>query len=516
MTTTAGADSSWAPGKAPLLQVQSVAKSYGGVHALRGASMTIPAPGMVHGLIGANGSGKSTLLGILSGQLTPDAGTVSLNGEVLTLSSPSRALALGIAMVSQEFAYAPDLTVTENVLMGRRLERSALGINWRASRESAAAILNRLGVEVDVDRRVADLRPDQRQMVEIARALSTNARILILDEPTSSLDSHEAEGLFEVVRTLRDQGVSVVFVSHRLDELFELSDSLTVLRDGQTIAEGPIGEFTPDDVIAAMSGPTVQRISPRQAGAASDWKDHPPLLVVEDLVSPRAVQGVSLTLRRGEIVGLAGQLGSGRSEVLECLFGSRDVTSGRVTLDGADHRPANPREAIRAGLALVPPDRKRQGLVLSGSIRSNLMAAATCESWRLGRPDRAKENAVIAGLVDRMRVRMHDIADPVSTLSGGNQQKIAIGKWLAGSPDVIMLDEPTRGVDIAAKAEVHGLLAEAAANGVGLLVSSSELSELVDLCDRIIVMAQGRVVFETDSADPDEETLLHHMTMSHG
>jgi ABC-type sugar transport system ATPase subunit len=474
--------------------------------------MTIRAPGLVHGLIGENGSGKSTLLGILSGQLTPDAGQVLVEGRPVTLTPPTRALAQGIGMVSQEIAYAPDLSVAENVLMGRRLRRSALGIDWAASRRTAASILARLGVDIDVDRLMRDLRPDQRQMVEIARALSMNTRILVLDEPTSSLDKHEADALFAVVRALKAEGVAVVFVSHRLDELFGLSDSVTVLRDGRTVAEGPLHDFTPTSVIAAMVGShgepqTVHR--PRRRDS-----ERTAALLVEGLSSARALDDVSLSVDHGEIVGLAGQIGSGRSELLECIFGSRVVTSGLIRIDGQGHAPSSPLAAIRAGLAFVPPDRKGQGLVLSGTIRSNLMAAAMCHRRRIGVPNRRDEDVVIDMLIDRMRVRLHDTEDPVSTLSGGNQQKIAIGKWLARRPKVIMLDEPTRGVDVAAKAEVHALLRETAASGAALLVSSSELPELLGLCDRILVMAQGRIVGEADTADADEESLLHAITMS--
>lgn len=497
-----------------LLKLHNLSKRFGGVHALRGANMTIPAAGMVHGLIGANGSGKSTLLGILSGQVSPDDGEISIDGHAATLSSPTKALGLGIAMVSQETAYAPDLTVAENVLMGRRLERKLFGIDWRASNEKAARILKDLELDLDIDRLVRDLRPDQRQMVEIARAISMNARILVLDEPTSSLDSHEAEALFEVVRSLKSQGVSVVLVTHRLDELFDMCDSLTVLRDGRTVAEGPLDDFTPDAVIDAMIGRhREEAVTTRAVRARS--ADERPALVVEEVSAHRALHDVSLSVQPGEIVGLAGQVGSGRSELLECIFGTRMISSGQFTVGGVQHTPSDPASAIRAGLAFVPPDRKGQGLVLSGTIRSNLMAVAMADKLRLGIPNTKAEDGIIAELVRRMSIRMHGVEDPVSTLSGGNQQKIAIGKWLARSPRVIMLDEPTRGVDVAAKAEVHGLLREIAAEGAALLVSSSELPELLVLCDRILVMAQGRIVASADTADaPDEATLIRHMTMA--
>jgi ABC-type sugar transport system ATPase subunit len=312
-----------------LLHMHDLSKRFGGVHALRGAHLTIPAAGMVHGLIGENGSGKSTLLGILSGQLTPDTGRIALDGKDITLSSPNRALGLGIAMVSQEVAYAPDLTVAENVLMGRRLARSRFGIDWAASRERAAAILRRLGLDLDVDRLVRDLRPDQRQMVEIARALSMDTRILILDEPTSSSDSHEAAALFEVIGTLKRQGVSVVFVSHRLDELFAVSDEITVLRDGRTVAEGPIEQFSKESVIAGMAGP-------RGRQAASAGVDTAPgverrtALVLEELSSPRALRNVP---------GPCGPCGPARSSGSPVTWGRDAVSCWNAS---SAHGPSRP------------------------------------------------------------------------------------------------------------------------------------------------------------------------------
>lgn len=498
---------------AALLRLNQLSKRFGGVHALRGAGLTIPAPGTVHGLIGENGSGKSTLLGVLSGQLIPDGGEIWLDGRAITLSSPRQALAHGIAMVSQETAIAPDLTVTENVLMGRRLERSAWGIDWRASQEKAASILERLELDLDADRLVRDLRPDQRQMVEIARALSMQTRILILDEPTSSLDRHESDALFDVVRSLRDHSVSVVLVSHRIDELFDNCDSVTVLRDGRTAVEGPLEEFTPDAVIAAMVGRQDVRTTSTRRDSTDDTGSSA-TLVVEALCSARALHSVSLSVAPGEIVGLAGQVGSGRSELLECLFGTRTVSSGSVSINGQPYVATTPAAAIQAGLAFVPSDRKGQGLVLSGSIRSNLMSVAHCKKRRLGIPNTKAEDKIIAELVERMKVRMHGIEDPVSTLSGGNQQKVAIGKWLTRTPHVILLDEPTRGVDVAAKAEVHALLRDIAAQGAAIVVSSSELPELLGLCDRILVMAQGQVVASTDNVERSEQALLRYMTMA--
>jgi len=430
------------------------------------------------------------VLGVLPADLRRSPTQAGLGSLVPGLATPGAAEV--IAHTDGQDAEVTHFQV-DAVSVHERMQPAVVGSrrqdDWDASRERAAAIRLRLGLDLDVDRLVRDLRPDQRQMVEIARALSMDTRILILDEPTSSLDSHEAEALFEVIRSLKRHGVAVVFVSHRIDELFTVSDGITVLRDGRTVA-----------------GPARSELA---SGAGSRTA-----LVLEELSSPRALNRVSLSVRSGEILGLAGQLGSGRSELLECIFGSRAISSGTIRIDGRPHQPSTPRAAIRAGLAFVPPDRKGQRLVLTGSIRSNLMSVAKCNEHRLGVPNTRAEDKVIAEVVTRMRVRMHHVEDPVSTLSGRNQQKVAIGKWLMCGPQVIMLDEPTRGVDVAAKAEVHALLREAAAQGAALLVSSSELSELLGLCDRILVMAQGRVVDEADaSTDPDEATLIRHMTI---
>jgi ABC-type sugar transport system ATPase subunit len=489
----------------PLLALRGLSKRYGGVHALRGANLTITRPGLVHGLLGENGSGKSTLLGVLSGQHRPDEGRLELEGRALTFHSPSDALHHGIAMVAQEAAVAPDLTVAENILMGRRLARTGFLIDWAASRRKAARVLDLLKLDYDPDWLVRDLRPDQRQMVEIARAISTNARVVILDEPTSSLDASEVKALIAVIESLKAQDVTVLFVSHRLNEIFAVCDSLTILRDGQTIVEGPADAFDADSVVRAMvGGDTDQRVARGTTAAAGAS----PALELHHLHSKNCLSDVSLSVRPGEIVGLCGLVGSGRSELLECIFGVRDVTAGSISVGGSSPQGTGPHGAIRSGIAFVPPDRKEQGLVLSGSVRTNIMSVATADRHRLCRPRRKHEDPLIAELCTSMRVRLHDYDDPVGNLSGGNQQKVVIAKWLARKPQVLLLDEPTRGVDVRAKVEIHRLVRRIAGEGMAVLVSSSEAPELLDLCDRIIVLSQGRFVDIVDAADASEEMLL--------
>jgi ABC-type sugar transport system ATPase subunit len=372
-----------------VLELRGITKAFGGVHALRGADLRVSRPGEIHALIGENGSGKSTLLGVLSGQLRPDRGEVTLDGKPHTLRSPADAIALGIVTVSQEIALAPGLTVAENVLLGRRLVRGRLGIDWGATRDSSVAILSLLGLDYDPRWKVGDLRPDQQQMVEIARALSMNARVLILDEPTSSLDGSEVEALFDAIRQVRDHGVAVIFVSHRLDELFALCDEVTVLRDGKTEARGTMAAFTRDALIAAMVGEErARRPSAREASASAEERLETAGTMLEVAgLSCSGCEAVDLTVRAGEIVGLAGLVGSGRSELLSALFGASAIDQGTMRLAGVPYAPSTPRDAIDAGVGLVPPDRKRQGVVLTMSVGRNLMLVdsaipLTARGWR--------------------------------------------------------------------------------------------------------------------------------------
>jgi ABC-type sugar transport system ATPase subunit len=463
---------------------------------------------VVHCLAGENGSGKSTLLGMLSGQLTPDAGTIELDGRVLELSRPSDALRHGIAMVSQETALAPHLSVAENVLMGRRLVRSARGIDWSATRAKASQILERLSLDYDPRWIIEDLRPDQRQMVEIARALSMDARLVILDEPTSSLTSDEVEGLFKAIRHLKAIDVSTVFVSHRLAELFAICDEVTVLRDGRTVSTGVISNYTPEAIVAAMVG---ENVSSSVAFAARPTErvsgDEPAALRIRGMSAPGVLKSLDLEVGAGEIVGLAGLLGSGRSELLEVLFGLRAASSTELLLDGAPYAPRSPRAAIAKRIGYVPPDRKTQGLLLAMSVQANLAIVRTSTASRLRPPDRRIERRVVVESRVAMGIRAasHDIH--AGTLSGGNQQKVAMGKWLAADPRLLLLDEPTRGVDVAAKRDIHVRLRQAASRGLSMLVSSSESDELLGLCDRILVMSRGELVADLAAASASESQL---------
>lgn len=470
------------------MRAEHVHKRFGGVHALRGADLEL-FPGEIHALVGENGSGKSTLLRIVGGHLAPDAG-------VLEVRAGSR-----IATVSQETTLAPDLSIAENILLGRRQVRRYGFIDWRKTRQRAAEALARLDLELDVSLPVRRLRPDQAQMVEIARALSTDARILILDEPTSSLTDDEVAALFRSLLRLREQGVATVFVSHRLNEIFELCDRVTTLRDGRTVGSGLVADTDHDGLVSLMVGRALQDVRAEHAHETSE-----PVLRVRDLSSPGEFDQVDLDVARGEIVGLAGLVGAGRTELLECLFGLHRAR-GRVEVGGVPVSYRSPADAIRDGVALVPADRKLQGLVLGRSVRDNLLMAAQSRFFRLRVPRAGQEGATATAMMDRLRIRAHSDRVPVATLSGGNQQKVLLGKWLQTGPKVLMLDEPTRGVDVGAKSEIYNILFAARAQGLGILVSSSEPSELLTLCDRIVVMFRGRVCASLSRAEASEAAI---------
>ena len=494
----------------PFLQATALHKRYGGVHALRGAGITVY-PGEVHALVGENGSGKSTLLGILSGQIRADSGNVSLAGRPAVFRNPTDALRGGIATVTQETTLAPELSIAENIFLGHRMVRRGPLIDWRATRRRALHALRRLGLELDPSVPVRRLRPDQQQLVEIARALSIDARVLVLDEPTSSLTDDEVASLFALVGNLRTEGVAIIFVSHRLREVFELADRITVLRDGLTVGEARAAELDRATLIQLMVGRALEEVEPPvvQEGGGR------PALRVRGLTLPGRVSAVDLDVEPGEIVGLAGLLGAGRSELLETVFGVHRASAGTVEVDGEQASFGSPREAIRGAVAFVPADRKLQGLVHEMSVRENLVMASTSRLARLRRPVARRELRVVRESFEGMRIRAASSRVPVATLSGGNQQKVVLAKWLATSPRVLMLDEPTRGVDVGAKAEIYQLLFDAAESGLGVLVSSSENQELLTLCDRILVMFRGRVAAEL-SRDEATEARIAHFAGGHG
>jgi ABC-type sugar transport system ATPase subunit len=488
----------------PILRAEGMHKWYGGVHALRGVRIEVY-PGEVHALVGENGSGKSTLLRILSGQISPDGGEIVFAGRRTTFRGATDALRQGIAMVTQETTLAPDLSIAENVFLGHRMARRFGMIDWRQTQRRAQDALARLGLDLNPSQLVRRLRPDQQQLIEIARALSIDARVLILDEPTSSLTEDEVAALFTIVRRLGDHGVATIFVSHRLIEVSAVADRITVLRDGLTVGGGLAGELDRPRLIQLMVGRALEDTEPP---AVDGERRADVVLRTRGVSLPGAFAGVDLEVAPGEIVGLAGLVGAGRSELLESLFGLHRV-SGSLEIGGRPVLYHNPRQAIRDGLAFVPADRKLQGLVLEMSVRENLMMASTSLLARFRHPAAAKELAATRKAIEELRIRAHSTRAPVSTLSGGNQQKVVLGKWLTTEPRVLMLDEPTRGVDVGAKAEIYRLLFDAARVGIGILVSSSEIPELLTLSDRIVVMFRGRVAASLARGEATEPMIAH-------
>lgn len=492
-----------------LLRVEGLEKRYGGIRALRGASLTLNEAGEVHALFGENGSGKSTLLSVLAGLQKPDAGLVEVSGSRITDFNTATALQHGIAMVSQESALALDLSVGENVLLGRRLVKRKGRIRWRETMSAAERVLARLGQQhYDSRQTVRQLRPDQRQMVEIARAVSQDAKILILDEPTSSLSDDQATSLFRVVRELSEIGVAIIFVSHRMTEAYSICKRFTILRDGVDVDRGVLSERDGDQIVACLTG--VERSgTPSSARTASGVTAAPGKSGLElkkvAIFEPR--ETFDLHLRRGQIIGLAGSTASGRSELLAAVFGLRRLAAGQILLDGEQFSAKRPADAIAAGLGYVPPDRKNQGVILTMSARENLSMIASSRRSRLALPRKSAEQAMTAESAKAMRLKLSSLDAPVGSLSGGNQQKVALGKWLVAGAQTLLLDEPTRGVDVVAKREIHELLRELAAKGHSVLFSSGENDELADLCDQTFVFFRGSLAARLDREETTEATI---------
>lgn len=488
---------------APLLRASSISKSFAGVQALRDVSFDLHA-GEVHALIGENGAGKSTLIRIFAGAVGPDSGSLEMNGQPVTIDDPIAAKSHGIAAIYQQPALFPDLSVAENIALGD--ERGGLWrrIDWSGRSRRAEELLGRIGAKIDPDALAGDLTLPEQQMVEIARAFGAKAKVLILDEPTPSLTTREVESLFRVIRGLRDDGVALIYISHRLEELFEIADRVTVLRDGAYIGTHAISGVDRDALIRMMVGRELAAVFPKRPVPVGKVR-----LETRDLGSREAgIRGVNLTVRSGEIVGVAGLVGSGRTQLAEVLFGLTPADAGQILLDGVEARIDNPRRAIELGIGHVPEDRRRHGLIMSMPVAANTTLACLRNVSRNGLLDKAKETTVAADYVARLGVKAASLADPVDRLSGGNQQKVAVSRWLATRPSVLILDEPTQGVDVGAKAEIHALLCELAERGMAILMISSELPEILGMSDRIAVMHGGAIVGMLDRAEATQEKIL--------
>jgi inositol transport system ATP-binding protein len=493
-----------------------ISKSFPGVQALRGVDFEV-GRGEVHALLGENGAGKSTLLKILAGAEAPDAGTIAFDGEEVRLDGPQAAQARGIVTIYQEFNLVPTLSVAENVFIGRVPVRLGL-VDWGELHRRTRVLTAEVGLEVDPRRLVADLSVAEQQMVEIARALSMDAKLVVMDEPTSALSDKEVQRLFAIVRGLKARGISVVFVTHRLEEVLRICDRLTVLRDGAFAGRAEVGEVTVDGIIRMMVGREVERLFAHRAGAGVGGVALAAVGIARgrDARDPHAVMlhDVSLEVREGEIVGLAGLVGAGRTELARALFGADPVQRGRVLVGGREVRIRSPIDAIRAGVGLVPEDRKQQALFLSLAIRNNLSVASMDRLvGALGLLSRREEDGLVERFRKKLGIRMANPDQAVGNLSGGNQQKVVLARWLALQPRVLIVDEPTRGIDVAAKAEVHGLLYELAGAGIAILAISSELPEILTISDRIVTMREGRVTGEVRREEATEERLMQLMAL---
>ncbi|TRL41233.1 sugar ABC transporter ATP-binding protein [Rhizobium straminoryzae] len=492
----------------PFVRLAGISKSFGQVKVLKDISFDVR-PGEIHALLGENGAGKSTMIKILSGLHQPDGGRMEIEGQPMRFASARDANAAGIATVYQELLLFPELTVAENIFLGH-YPRKAMGrIDWTAARAGARALLDSLDChDLDVDTRIATLSVAQRQRVEIAKALSHKARILIMDEPTASLTEKDVTRLMEVVRSLKARGVGIVYVSHRMPEIFALADRVSVLRDGMMIDTRAIADADEATLVSLMVGRSIEQLFPK-----GEAKIGEPVLDVSRLNHGRLVRDISFTLKRGEVLGIAGLVGSGRTELALTLFGITPATSGEIRVMGKPVSIRTPRQARDLGLAYVPEDRGLQGLVKSMTINENLSMAALDRIAPGLFLNFAEEARRAVDAVRRLGVRARaGIHQPVGELSGGNQQKVVIAKWLETRPDILILDEPTRGVDVGAKAEIHAMMSDLAAKGLAIIMISSELPEVIGMSDRILVMNNGQVTGMIDRADATPETVGAAMT----
>ena len=488
----------------PALEMRGIGKRFPGVIALDGVDLSL-APGKVHALMGENGAGKSTLIKILAGVYGKDVGTIRVNGRETDFRSPRDALRQGIKVVFQEIALIADFTVAENIFLEEYPKRAGGSIDWGKIRSGAAALFERIGFDVDPAARTGDLPVSQQQMVEIARALAHEARIVVMDEPTSSLTPKEVELLFVVIRRLTALGIAVVYVSHKLDEVFEIADTVTVLRDGRHISTKPIGDHTHDSLIQDMIGRRIDNLFPRvrrqQAGKV--------VLKVEGLSTAAKLKDVAFEARAGEVLGFFGLMGAGRTELAKAIVGYDPIRSGTIAIDGAALAPHDTRTGVGLGIGLLTEDRKAEGLMLELPVLQNMSLAALPSFARNGFVDEPRERSAVQGFVDRFRVKTPGLGQAIKNLSGGNQQKVLLARWLMRGLKVIVVDEPTRGIDVGAKSEIFALIDQLAGEGLAVIMMTSEMPELLGLSDRIAVMAEGRITAIMPREAATQENILN-------
>lgn len=484
-----------------LLEMNKVQKRFGGAVALRGTDLKIRA-GEIHALLGENGAGKSTMLKILAGVHVNDGGTIKLGGKDFISGSPQASIEQGIAVIYQEPSLFLDLSLAENVFIGRQPKKGKI-IDWKFAQSEAARLFKELGVDLDPKRQARGLSIADQQVVEIAKALSMSANIILMDEPTAALSASEVERLMTVMKSLKASNKAVIFVSHRLDEVFAISDYITVMRDGATVSEASVGDTNLQKVIKDMVGRELTEMFPK-----TDNKIGSVVLEVNDLTNPAYFRNISFNVKKGEIVALAGLVGAGRSEVARAIFGVDKYESGSVKVNGAPLPAGSPVEAMARKIALVPEDRRQQGLFMIAGVNRNISIESFAQLTDRGLINFKRERALTNTWREKLSIKFNNQADPVDRLSGGNQQKTVLAKWLATDPDILIVDEPTRGIDVATKAEVHRLVNQAASEGKAVLMISSELPEVLGMADRIIVMREGRQVAEFSRKEATQEKII--------
>jgi galactofuranose transport system ATP-binding protein len=501
------------PSASPLLSMRSISKAFGGIPALSAASLEV-APGEVHALIGQNGAGKSTMIKILTGYVSRDDGEIFFEGAAFDARSPQDAQHKGISTIYQEINLVPFRSVTENICLGRESRRFGL-LDWKAMHEQARTLLARFKIDLDVRKPLLRFNTATQQMVAIARAIGFKAKLVIMDEPTSSLDEREVAVLFDVIRQLRAEGVSVVFVSHKLDELYEVCDRVTIMRDGRTVKTADMASISKLELVASMLGRDIAQVA---KSATAFGNRHGRIgdivLSAENLAAGHKVHDVSFSVKRGEIAGFAGLLGAGRTETARMVFGADPMQAGALSLDGRPMRPREPIDAIKAGIGFSSEDRKMEGIVPEMSVAENLTLALMPQLARAGIVDEAKQRAIVEKFIQRLGVKCSGPDQKIRELSGGNQQKVLLARWLAMNPKLLILDEPTRGIDVGAKAEIQSLIKELADQGLAVLMISSELEEVLEGSDRVFVLREGRSVAEFSHAEASESAVM--TAMAHG
>lgn len=485
-----------------ILEMRNISKAFPGVQALDDVPFECR-PGEVHALVGENGAGKSTLMKILTGAYQPDAGTILLDGQQVEINDPRQGQQLGISIIYQEFNLEPYLDVAENIFLGREpLTRLGL-VDYRTMYAEASELMSRIEMALDLREWVSALGVAEQQMVEIAKALSFKSKVVIMDEPTSALSGEESERLFGIIRALKSQGITVIYISHRIREIFEVADRVTVLKDGKVVGTQDIGGLDENTLVRMMIGRNLEAMFPEKGEGG-----HEPIMSVRGLTRSGVFEDITFDLRKGEVLGLAGLVGARRTEVARAIFGADPVDRGEISVDGRPVRIRAPKDAVGCGIGLVPEDRRSDGLVLCLPVRSNVVLPALERIKRFIFCQKGKEREITKKLIDSLAIKTPSCEHEVECLSGGNQQKVVLSKWLAAVPQVIIFDEPTRGIDVGAKAEIHRLMRELADGGTGILMISSELPEILGMSDRVLVMHEGRIAATLSADEATEERVM--------